>query len=194
MARTNSKYFEYRKNLLGVTSAPTPVKVLIANSQAIKIGQMARVNTSGFAVPSGTTNPALGVVSGLIDSNGIPVDSFGYTGNTGHTNSGDDTITTASDNTTRALAVYAEIQVGLEGTLFYNIASQALTQTMLLQLFPLISTSDQVDASSGSDASGVVQLVQLDPDGDGVVGAGLFRISAKQLSGEVDNATAKIVA
>lgn len=194
MARTNSKYFEYRKNLSGGKAAPTPVKILIANSTTLKIGQMARVNSAGFIVPNGAANPCLGRVAGMIDVNGTPVNSFSYTGQSGHTNSGDDTIVTASDNQTRAFPVYAEVEVGLESILFYNVASQALTQTMLLQFFNLVSTSDQVDGATGSDSAGIVQLVELDPDRDGTVGAGLFRIAAKQLSGEVDSATNKLVA
>lgn len=194
MARTNSKYFEYRKNLAGVTSNPAPIKVRVANSTTIKIGQMARVNTSGFAVPNGAANPCLGLVVGLIDNNGTPVDSFGYTGATGHTNSGDDTIVSASDNQTRALAVFAEIAVGLEGTLFFNDASADLADTNLFQFFDLVSTSDQVDQATAHDANGVMQLIQLDPDGDGDLSKGLFRINESQISGALDSATAKVAA
>jgi hypothetical protein len=194
MARTNSKYFEYRKNLLGVGSAPTPLKILVGNSTTIKIGQMARVNTAGFVVPGGVGNALLGRVAGLIDNNGVPVNSFSYTGATGHTNSGDDIVVTASDNQTRALAVYAEVEVGLEATLFYNIASAALAQTNLLQYFDLVSTSDQVDQATASDSNGQLQLVQLDPDVDGTVGAGLFRINESQFNGALDTGTAKIAA
>lgn len=194
MARTNSKYFEYRKNLLGATGAPTPVKVLAANSTTLKIGQAARVNTSGLAVPAGVGNPPLGIITGLIDNNNIPVDSFAYTGATGHSNSGDDTVTTASDNTTRALAVYAEITVGLEAMLFFNVASAVQAQTNLLQFFDVTSTSDQIDQSTASDSNGQFQLVQLDPDGDGDLTKGLYRINESQFNGGQDSGTAKVAA
>lgn len=194
MARTNAKYFSYKKNLLAAGSAPTPVKVLVANSTTLKIGQAARVNTSGLAVPAGVGNPVLGIVSGIVDNYDVPVNSAFYGGATGHSNSGDDTVTTASDNTTRALAVYAEILVGTEPVLFYNDANGDLAQTNLLQFFDLASTSDQIDQATASDANGQFQLMQLDPDNDGDLSKGLFRVNESQLNGGVDSATAKVVA
>lgn len=193
MARTNSKYFEYRKNLMGVGEAPTPLKVRIANSTTLKIGQMARVNTAGYVVPGGVGNPLIGMVVGFIDNNGTPVDAFAYTGQTGHTNSGDDTIVTASDNQSRALAVFAEVMVALESILLFNDASADLAQTNLFQLFDLVSTSDQIDQASASDTSGQMQLVQLDPDGDGDASKGLFRVAEPQLLGYNGNSGAAAV-
>ncbi len=190
MARTNSKYFEYRKNLNGLGSAPTPLKVKVANSTTIKLGQMARVNTSGFAVPAGVGNASIGVVTGLVDNNGVPVDSFGYTGQTGHSNSGDDTVVTASNNQTRTLAVFAFITVGLESILYFNDASGDLAQTNLMQLFDVASTSDQIDQSTASDTNGTYQLIELDPDNDGDLSKGLFRVAEPQLLGYHGNASA----
>lgn len=196
MAVSNSRHFDYAKNLLGAMAAPTPVKVRVANSTTIKIGQMARVNTSGFAVPAGATNALLGRVAGLIDTNGTPVNAFMYdTSKTGHTNSGDDTVVTASDNQTKTgLAVYAEIEVGLEPILFKNDANADLAQTNLLQFFDLVSTSDQVDQGTASDSNGQVQLIQLDPDGDGDASLGLFRVNESQMNGGLDTGTAKVAA
>jgi hypothetical protein len=190
MAKTNSKYFEYRKNLSGVGSAPTPLKILVANSTTLKVGEMARVNTSGLAVEAGAGNPILGLVIGLIDNNGTPVNSFGYTGATGHTNSGDDTVVTASDNTTRALAVYAEIAVATSDTVFYNDADGSLAQTNLLQCFDLAATSDQVATGTASDTNGQLQLVQLDPDNDADLSKGLWRVAEPQLLAFHGNSTA----
>lgn len=184
MAKTNSRYFEYRKNLVGAPSAPTPVKVRVDNSTTLKVGQMARVNTAGYAVPGGVGNPLLGQVVGLVDNKNIPVNSFQYDATkTGHTASGDDTVVTASDNRTRATAVFAEIMVALESILFFNDANGDLAQTNLLQLFDLVSTSDQVDQATASDTSGQLQLVEIDPDGDGDASKGLFRVAESQLLG-----------
>lgn len=194
MARTNSKFFEYRKNLLGVGEAPTPIKGLIANSTTVKIGQAVRVNTSGLVVTAGVGNAVLGIVVGLIDDNGIPVNAFQYNGATGHTNSGDDTVVTASDNSTRALAVYAEVMVAQDSILFYNDASGDLAQTNLFQCFDLASTSDQIDQSTASDTSGQFQLIQLDPENDGDLSKGLFRVSEPQLLSHVGNSTAIVAA
>jgi len=190
MARTSSQYFEYRKNLLGAQSAPTPIKVLVANSATIKIGQSARVNTSGLAVQSAVGDAVLGIITGIVDNDNIPVNAFGYTGATGHTNSGDDTVTTASNNATRARAVYAEITVALDPILFYNDASADLAQTNLMQFFDHDSDGDQIDFSTASDTSGQFQLIQLDPDGDGDLSKGLFRVAEPQLLSYHANATA----
>jgi hypothetical protein len=194
MARPNARYFEYRKNLLGVGSAPTPIKVKVANSTTLKVGQAVRINTSGFAVDAGVGAAIAGIVQGLVDEKYIPVNSFNYTGDTGHTKVDDDTVTTASNNQTRTKAVFAEIIVPLEAILFYNDADEDLAQTNLFQLFDLVSTSDQVDTSTNSDTSGQVQLIELDPDGDGDASKGLFRIAESQLLGYHGNATAVLAA
>jgi hypothetical protein len=195
MAKTNSKFFEYRKNLSGVPSAPTPVKILIDNSTTLKVGQMARVNTAGYVVPAGVGNAILGMVVGLIDTYGTPVNAFMYdSSKTGHTNSGDDTVVTASDNRTRATAVYAEVMVATEGILFYNDASADLAQTNLMQAFDLGSTSDQVDQATASDTSGQLQLIELNPDNDGDASKGLFRVSEPQLLAFHGSSTALNVA
>lgn len=194
MARTSSQYFEYRKNFDGSTGAPTPLKVIVADSTTLKIGQMARVNTSGFAVQAGVGNAVLGLIVGLIDNDGTPVNSFSYTGATGHTDTGDDTVTTASDNTTRARAVFAEIMVGTPGIIFYADASGALAQTNMLQLFDLDADSDQPDQSTASDTSGQLQLVELDPDDDGDTSKGLWRVAEPQLMYHVGNSTAIVAA
>lgn len=197
MAYTNSRLFTYRKNLLGLGSSPTPLKIIIANSSTVKIGQMARVNTAGFLVAAGAGNTVavLGRISGLVDNNGIPVLGQGYNANlTGHTASGDDTVTSASNNQTRTVAVYAFVEVGLESVLFFNAANGALAQTNLLQFFNLISTSDQIDQSTASDTIGQMQLVELNPDNDTDTTKGLFRVAVPQLSAQINNATAIIAA
>lgn len=195
MARTNSKFFEYRKNLLGVGSAPTPVKVIIDNSTTMKRGQVVRVNTAGYLVPAGVGNAVLGVVEGFIDNEGTPVNGFMYdTSKTGHTNSGDDTIVTASDNRSRAKKVFAEVSIPMEGVLYFNDANGDLAQTNLMQMFDLVSTSDQIDQGTASDTSGQFQLVELDPENDGDLSKGLFRLVETQLVRQLGSATAAIIA
>lgn len=200
MARTNSKYFEYAKNLNGSVSSPTPVKILIANSATVKLGQLARVNTAGLIVQADTSHAVLGRIVGFIDNYGTPVDAFMYPiAQTGHTNVAsvagiNDTITTASNNATRAIAVYAEVEVATEGILYYNQSNGNLTQANLLQFFNLVSTADQVDQATASDSSGQVQLIQLDPLSAGDLTAGLFRVAIPQLMGQIGNSTALRVA
>lgn len=191
MAVTNSRFFTYSKNLNGVPSAPTPVKIKIANSTTVKLGQMARINTGGFIVPAGVGNAILGRIVGFIDNDGTPVNSFGYNGQAGMTLSGDDTIVTASDNQSRNVAVFAEVEVSTEAILLKNTANGALAQTNLGQLFDLVSTSDQVDQGTASDTSGQMQLIELDPDNTSI---GYFRVAESQLLGQLGNATAVVVA
>lgn len=193
--RANSKFFEYRKNLGGVPSVPTPIKVALANSTTLKRGQAVRINTAGFAVAVGVGNPVGGIVDGLVDNNNIPVNAFQYQGNTGHTNgSTDDTVTSASDNQTRTVQVFAEIIMPLEGVLFYNDASADLAQTNLFQLFDVGSTSDQIDFTTASDSSGQFQLIQLDPDNDQDLSKGLFRVAEPQLLRQINNSAAVVSA
>lgn len=191
MAPTNSKFFTYSKNLNGVPSAPTPVKIKIANSTTLKVGQMARVNTGGFVVPAGVGNPILGRVVGFVDNDGSPVNAFGYIGQAGMSLSGDDTVITASDNQTRNVAVFAEVEADTEAILLKNTASAALSQSNLLQMFDLVSTSDQVDQATASDTSGQMQLIELDADNTSI---GYFRVAESQLVQQLGNSTPAVVA
>ncbi len=190
MAKTSSQFFEYRKNLYGASSVTTPLKVIIANSTTVKLGQAVRVNTAGFIVPASAGDALLGIVSGLVDNSNIPVNGFNYGGNSGHTKLNDDRLTTASDNTTRVTKVYAEVDVALPGVVFYNDADGALAQTNLMQFFDHDSDADQITVSTASDTSGQFQLIELDPDNDGDTSKGLFRISEPQLMSQIGNSTA----
>src|SRR3990167_7253823 len=129
MARPSAQFFEYRKNLSGGTGTPTPLKVIVANSTSLNKGDSVRVNTAGFVVRSAVGDAVLGIVTGFIDNNGIPVLGFGYTGATGHTKTDDVTVVTSATNQTRATKVYAEVTVGLPDILFYNDSSDSLAQT-----------------------------------------------------------------
>ena len=159
MARPSAQFFEYRKNLSGGTGTPTPLKVIVANSTTLIIGDSVRVNTAGFVVRSAVGDAVLGIVTGFIDNDGIPVLGFGYTGATAHTKTDDNTVVTASDNQTRTRKVYAEVTVALPDILFYNDSSGTLAQSNLFQFFDHDSDANQIDQGSASDTSGQFQLV-----------------------------------
>lgn len=197
MAKTAAKGFFLRKSTTGEES-PAFVDLLIAGSATLVIGNLCRVNTSGLVVPCATGEAVGGVVAGIVSSEGINVFEAGRVQSTaisGATLTGDDTVVTASDNATNAAKnLKARVYLDPVGQLlFYNQADTALAQTNLFQMFD-VASGDQVTTGSAGDANGQVQLIQLDPDGDGVTTKGLFRLNETQFLGGLDSATAKVAA
>ncbi len=96
----------------------------------------------------------------------------------------DDTIATASDNSSNvAKKLVGYVQLDPAGTiLLRNVASGALTQANVGSFFNVSSTnSGQIDQGSASTTSGQFQLMSLDPDGDANTSKGTFRIAQNQL-------------
>lgn len=187
MAKSSADGFEYYGSITGRTENPVPRRFLIATSTTLKINDAVRVNTSGYLVPAGVGYPILGILVGLVNSKGINVLGHGFVNNVGATLTGDDTVTTASDNTSRAEGVYGQVVLDPAGDcLWLNDASGTLTQAMLLACFDVdAADSRTINVSSVSDSDGQFQLVQLDPDATGGkaadVSKGLFRIVQNQL-------------
>lgn len=196
MALTANTGFRYLRSLGGNTAAPTPVQIRIANSTTLRVGDIVRVNTSGLLVTNGATAPAAGVLVGFVDMNGINPWSLGYSG-AGVTLTGDDTLATASDNSTRAQYIMGQVILDPAGDLLWlNKSDASLAQTNLFQYCDLDSNSRQAVTSSPSDATGVLQLIVLDPEASGGATAdatkGAFRITRNQFGLLVDSATAKV--
>lgn len=84
--------FKYKGIKNGVTH-PTTEEVIITNSATIQIGDMVRSYVDGFVEVAVAARPILGVVVGVVDSKGLPVDPDSGTL---------DTYTVASDNETVA--------------------------------------------------------------------------------------------
>lgn len=184
----------------GNDAPPIPLRITIANSTSLRVGDVVRVNTAGFVVASGATGLAAGVVQGFVDETGINPFSLGYkTGNPSVTLTGDDGITTSSSNQTAAHYMQAEVILDPAGVLlFLNKTDGTLTQSNLFQYFPVDSNSRQIATGSASDANGTFQLIALDPESTGGATAdgtkGAFRLAGNQYGNLADNATAKIVA
>jgi len=193
MAKTAATGFYFRKGLNGLEH-PATMDILLAGSATVKIGDLIRVNTSGLVVRCETGEVPGGVLVGIVDRNGINVFSPRAAGTTGATLTADDTVVTASTNATDATKnLKAQVIIDVSGQcLFYNDADSTLAQTNLFQMFDVASGS-QVTVG-GSDANGQVQLMQIDPDGDGDASKGLFRINESQFGGAIDSATAKVAA
>lgn len=191
MAYTASTGFRFRKSLIGVEH-PGTMDILLAGSATVKIGDLVRVNTSGLLVRCATGEVPLGVLVGIVDKNGINVFSPRAAGTTGATLTPDDQVATSSTNATDATRnLKGQVIVDPAGTqLFYNDADGDFAQTNLFQFFD-VANGNQVTQGSAGDANGQVQLVQLDPDGDGDASKGLFRINENQFSMGIDTGTAK---
>ena len=164
--------FTYRKNLDGSSQSPTVFEVIGKNSIVFQVGDLIRINTSGFADVVDATEHIAGVVVGVVDKNGGRIDA----------DSGAlDTYTMASDNQTVAQKKVRFIPA-LPNYLFYNDADDTLAQT---NLFQFMDTNDENDADVGTatdTSSAQLRLIQLDPDGDGDASKGLFQIVESQFA------------
>ena len=197
MAYSASTGFRFRKSLSG-KDEPAAVNFRVANSSTLKIGDAVRLNTGGFLVRAAAGNPVLGVLVGLYggdsENDGLNLFAFGAP-TTGATLTEDDQAATASDNQTRQTFVSGAVACDPSGDdLWYNDADGDLARTNLLQCFDVVAASGQIDNTSASDSNGQFQLVQLDPDGDGDLSKGLFRIAEGELAVGVDQCNAKVAA
>jgi len=194
MAKTANKGFFMREGLNGLEHVGVQEYILKASS-TFTIGDLVRVNTSGHLVTCATGEAPAGVLVGIVSNSGISafessrVESAAISG---ATITGDDTVATASDNVTNtAKNLKGQVLVDVSGQLlFYNDSDSTLALTNLFQFFD-VDSGDQVTVGSASDANGQVQLMALDPDGDGDVSKGLFRIAENQFGIGLDTATAK---
>lgn len=205
MAYTANTGFRFIRDMRGNTSAPSPFRIRIANSTTLRVGDLVRVNTSGFVVGAGVGNPVGGVLVGFVDLNGINPFSLGYnTGGPAITLTGDDTLATSSTNQTRAAYILAEVILDPAGDILWrNKADASQAQTNLLQYFDVDSNNRQVTQSTASDANGQLQLMVIDPEGTTVepnnpaaadATIGLYRIAENQFGLSLDSATAKVAA
>lgn len=166
--------FSYRKNLDGSAYAPSNLYVIGKNSVTFSVGDIVRINTSGFCDISTTGEEIAGVVSTVVDNKGKAL-----TPDSGTT----DTWTMGSANQTTATEKY---KVGfipaLPHYLFYNDADDTLAQTNILQYFDTNDEND-VDVATATDTpTAQVRLVEIDPDHDGDASKGLFQIVESQFA------------
>lgn len=157
--------FKLRKRLSGGGKDVSLLEIIGANSVVFQVGDLIRVDQDGMGALVTTGDDILGVVSGVVNANGIPV-----TPDSGTL----DTYTMTSDNET-VNGYKVQYIPALADYLFFNDADASLTATMLFQRFDVNDEND-VDVATGSDTTGQVQLVQRDPDGDADASKGLFRI------------------
>ena len=188
MAYTASTGFRFRKTIYG-KDTPATLSFRLANSMTVKIGDLVRLNTGGFLVRCETTEVPLGVMVGIVNQSGLNPFALGVN-SASATLTPDDQVTSSSTNQTAASYLQGEVVIDPAGEcLWYNDSSSTLAQTNLLQFFD-VANGNQVTVG-GDEANGQVQLIQIDPDGDGDASKGLFRINENQFSAGIDTATAK---
>lgn len=174
--------FRYRKNIDGSKNSPTLLNAIGKNSIAFQVGDLIRINTSGFADVVDTGECIGGVVVTVVDKNGIAVDPDSGTTDTWTMNSANQTSTSYQYQVSYVPA--------LPHYLFYNDADDSLTRANELQFFDTNDEND-VDVGSATDTwSAQVQLVSRDPDGDADASKGLFRIVETQFGDVGANRTA----
>lgn len=169
--------FALRKSLKGPIGEVCLLEFIGKNSIAFQVGDLVRLNTSGFLDVVDATESIVGVVAGVVDNKGIRVDPDSGTL---------DTYTMPSANQTAATRTrFVQVIPALPEYLWYNDASTTLTQAMVGAYF---DTTDENDVAVGGVTdtwSAQVQLIALDPDGDGDASKGLFRIVESQIGAAV---------
>jgi hypothetical protein len=176
------KGFKFRKNLAGLEH-PAVLDFILDDSATFTLGDAVRLDTDGLLTVNGAGNTILGILSGIVDQNGQNVFVPGRaSGTEGSTLTPDDTITTSSTNSTDGTRkLKGQVILDPAGTnLYYNDANGNFAQTNVGQCFDLTASGDQVDQGTATDGSAQVQLLQIDPDGDGDASKGLFRIVEEQ--------------
>lgn len=171
--------FSFKKSLIGI-DAPSTMDFLLGNTATLSIGDAVRVNTSGHLVEVGAGYPVLGILTGIVDQNGINVFSPRAQGTTGATLSADDTIVTSSTNSSaaaRKLKGQVIMDPGL--CLFENHTDVDMVQAHVGGFFDVAGDSGRISETTYSATVGQFQLVALhDPDD---LSKGLFRIHESQL-------------
>lgn len=173
--------FKFRKSLRGDGVVPAQLEIIAGNSVVFQVGDLIRINQDGFASLATAGDLILGVVTGVVDKNGIAIAPDADTT--------PDIYTMESDNQTVGLKKVQYIPA-LQDYLFYNDSDASLSQAQLMQYFPINDEND-VDGSTGNDSVlNTVRLVELDPDHDGDASKGLFQIVesfwAQNCGGTVD--------
>ena len=175
--------FQYAKDMDGTTKVPALLYVIGKNSVTFTIGDLVRINTSGFCdIADANTEAIAGVVSQIVDKNGKSVDA----------DSG--TLHDYTMNSANQTSASYQYKIGfipaLPNYLFYNDTSGDLTRTMMFQYFYLTSES-QVDGTSGTDTHvEQFRLIERDPDHDADASKGLFQIVQSQFAQEAEDVVA----
>lgn len=170
-----------RKNLAGAEEATIRQEknLIIANSKTITIGDAVALS-SGFVDLVGAGNRVLGIVTGFVDKNGLPVNHARKSHAATISGSGNSlTVVTASNNQT--VDQIRAVVCTDPNVLYYNDADDSLAQAQVGTYYDVVAASDQIDQSTTS-TTGQFVLLEIDPDGDADASKGLFKIAEHALS------------
>lgn len=167
--------FKFRKNLDGNPYSPALIYNIGKNSIIFTVGDVVRINTSGFVDLCTTTEQAFGIVAHVVDKNGKAVAPDSGTNNTWTMNSA---------NQTSASYQYQVGMIPVFGHYAFSADSDTtIDQADFGKYYALNSTSDGVVTSGESDTIGSldVQVIGLDPDNNGDTSMGLYRFVNTQV-------------
>lgn len=167
--------FNFKKHLLGADN-PAMAKFIIANSQTITVGDAVKM-ASGFVQVCGANDRPMGIVAGIVDKNGIDLNSTVADNFDGTFTRSTNTYVATSDNQTdKQVAV---LVIADPYAVFENVADAAMTTAMIGQHFSLVD-EDAIDGDTNAATVGEFVLWDL-PDADDLT-KGLFSISMWQFS------------
>lgn len=161
--------FTYKGQLNGAEN-PIIRNVLIKNSASVAVGEALTFSSGADSAAAG--NKILGICVGIVDKNGIDLDTTSTTID-GTWVSSTKTYTAASDNMTVAL-VKAQV-ICDKNALFQVDANASISQAEECMKFNL-SSATEMDGGAGVDAAGQFELVKYDPTGEGDASMGTYKI------------------
>ena len=165
--------FKFRKNLDGSSQVPSLLYGIGKNSVIFTVGDTIRFNTSGFLDLATTTEQNIGIVAGVVNPKGLPVDCDAGTVDTWTMTAGNQTVAMNQVVFLPSFGHYA----------FSADSDTTIEQASLGKYFALNSTSDGIVTSGESDTIGTLdcQLIGIDPDGDADASKGLYRFVNSQM-------------
>jgi hypothetical protein len=164
--------FIFRKNLHGTSETPALMEGVGKDSIVFTVGDVVRINTSGYIDLSTADEQIIGVVQSVVTSKGLPVAPDSGT---------TDTWTMSSANTTVGLRIQFIPAFG--DYAFSADSDTTITIADIGKYFNVKSTSDAIVTSGESYTIGTLQFqcIGLDPNGDADASMGLYRCVASQM-------------
>lgn len=172
--------FNYRGQLSGGKENPVTLRVKIANSQTVAVGEAVKLQTlasGGGALRATAGSKVLGIVQGIVDANGIDLDNTSTSNYDGTFTSSTKTYSASSNNMTNK-QVQALVVID-KNALWYNDSAGDLAAADQYKFFDITSAT-QIADQDGSDTAGSFVLIKLNPDNDGDASKGLFTIAESQ--------------
>ena len=171
--------FEYRGQASG-SQDPVTLQFPITNSATVKVGDAVYIATNGVQRITNSTL-VLGIVTGIVDANGIDLDNTSPSNYDGTWTSSTRTYVAASNNITNK-KVCAQVVADTEA-LWFNDADGSFTNPTDIGLLIKCADHDQIDEDTTSATVGQFYVLKLDPDGDGDASKCIVKVARSQMYG-----------